>query len=183
MPDFLRLQEEIAQDDRAEATQRRSKLRVRIKFFGQFRDLFFEFRVRPLACLFVLLQFCEQRANGGGGHVRLVESDVECNYSCAVVVQGVQHLPEILAGERPLPEHFLGALIDGDDDNAGVRKAVTRRAIAKTRVQGTVFEALQKVEERGAAVAKESEEVDAQRGERNPYADEKTDAVLPPLGE
>src|SRR5258708_30972467 len=83
-------------------------------------------------------------------------------------------------GERPLPEDFLGMLIDVHNYDAWVNRCGTGRTIAKTGIERGEFQTLQEVQDGCGAVSKKGEVIERQGGDGDAQTDQKRGAVLPP---
>jgi hypothetical protein len=84
------------------------------------------------------------------------------------------------SGKRPLPKNFLRMLIDIHDDDSRIDGRGAARTVTETRIQRVVFQALNKIENRGGTFSDESKVIQQQRKKRDDNTDDERDAVAPP---
>jgi hypothetical protein len=75
-------------------------------------------------------------------------------------MKDIERLREVRARERPAPQDFLRALVNINDDDAGIGMSKAPRAIAKARVQCGQFEPLHEFENGRWTLAYESKHIE-----------------------
>src|SRR6266478_5159767 len=95
----IREEKIVAEDDGAKVVDRSRELLVRIKRRGEPLNFGRKFGVDWFSPLPPGLQFGPESANGHRGLIRFAERDVESHYFCTVVMQNVQRLGKVCAGE------------------------------------------------------------------------------------